>query len=326
MGPMVVNATTDWRLPMRQPSCEDNRDPTLVLSHVQPRPALGRGPMAAAHAARAAMLRVRAQDAQRQSRSLLHHEQTGEYIPSECIALEPPPAYQRLFLACAPFFARRAVPLDETTGEAATGTSRAKRLFGEKKTAADKVNGALARIEERIESLEQRAAAARASAKSAAQSGRKSEGLQCLKRAKALAASAAGLRNTATMMELQMEGVADAAMQQEVVAALSASVKKSKSHAKVLGRAEDAVESLQELSADMGDVTQVLGEMRSTSVDMDDDELMEELAMMMADEAPPAPPPTAAVVAPPQPVIDVHVFPSVPVADGAVAEGLAASR
>jgi len=279
--------------------------------------------MAAAHAARAAMLQLRSQDAQRQSRSLLHHERTGEYIPSDCVALEPPPLHQRLFLACAPFFARRAAAAGQTdegagaADTAAAGASRAKRLFGQKKTAADKVSSALGRIEERIASLEQRAATARASARSAAQSGRKSEGLQCLKRAKALEASAAGLRNTATMMELQMEGVADAAVQQEVVAALSASVKKSKSHAKVLGRAEDAVENLQELSSDIGDVAQVLTEMRPSD-GMDDDELMEELALMMADEAPPAPPPTSAVVAPSQPSFDVGHYPNVPVAADAI--------
>lgn len=268
--------------------------------------------MAAAHAARTALFRIRAEDAQRQSRSLLHHEQTGEYVPSECIVLEPPPVYERLITACMPFLTRRgtqhaeAVPTSSSSS-AATGTSaatsassssRTKRLFGQKKTAAERVSMALAHLEERIASLESRASAARASAKSAAQAGRKAEGIMCLKRAKALEASAAGLRNTATMMELQMEGVADAAMQQEVVAALSASVKKSKSHAKVLGRAEDAVESLQELSSDVGDVTQVLGEMRAGSTDLDDDELMEELASMMAEDAPPAPPPTSVAVAP----------------------------
>ena len=232
------------------------------------------------------------------------------------------------------FFRRRA----RRTGS----SSLDQAVFGHKvatasTTASDRLSTAAKSMEQHAESLGERAAAARAKAKSLMAAGKKPEALAWLKKAKQAESQHSNAVATHAALERQIDVLAESALQKEVATALSASVAVAKKKtAGLLSKTEDAVDSAVELKDFAEDVSQAFGGLQADNYD--EDELLEELqAMSMEEEieedvATPAPAPVVAVPV----AVDASAYPKAPkaakklertslLADDGAAEGHAES-
>ena len=178
-------------------------------------------------------------------------------------------------------------------------------VFGHKATtasttAADRLSTAAQSMEAHAESLGERAAAARAKAKSLMDSGKKPEALAWLKKAKQAEAQHSNAVATHAALERQIDVLAESALQKEVATALSASVAVAKKKtAGLLSKTEDAVDSAIELKDFAEDVSSAFGGLQSDNYD--EDELLEELQAMQLEEE------IEEVIATPAPVVAVPV-------------------
>ena len=180
-------------------------------------------------------------------------------------------------------------------------------------TAADRLSTAAASMEAHAESLGERAAAARAKAKSLMAAGKKPEALAWMKKAKQAESQHSNAVATHAALERQIDVLAESALQKEVATALSASVAVAKKKtAGLLSKTEDAVDSAIELKDFAEDVSQAFGGLQADNYD--EDELLEELqAMSMEEEieevvATPAPAPVVAVPV----AVDASAYPKAP--------------
>ena len=199
-----------------------------------------------------------------------------------------------------------------------TGSSLDQAVFGHKvatasTTAADRLSTAAASMEAHAESLGERAAAARAKAKSLMAAGKKPEALAWMKKAKQAESQHSNAVATHAALERQIDVLAESALQKEVATALSASVAVAKKKtAGLLSKTEDAVDSAIELKDFAEDVSQAFGGLQADNYD--EDELLEELqAMSMEEEieevvATPAPAPVVAVPV----AVDASAYPKAP--------------
>ena len=180
-------------------------------------------------------------------------------------------------------------------------------------TASDRLSTAAKSMEAHAESLGERAAAARAKAKSLMAAGKKFEALAMLKKAKQAEAQHSNAVATHAALERQIDVLAESALQKEVATALSASVAVAKKKtAGLLSKTEDAVDSAIELKDFAEDVSSAFGGLQADNYD--EDELLEELqAMQMEEEveeviATPAPAPVVAVPV----AVDASAYPEAP--------------
>jgi len=180
-------------------------------------------------------------------------------------------------------------------------------------TASDRLSTAAKSMEAHAESLGERAAAARAKAKSLMAAGKKPEALAWMKKAKQAEAQHSNAVATHAALERQIDVLAESALQKEVATALSASVAVAKKKtAGLLSKTEDAVDSAIELKDFAEDVSSAFGGLQSDNYD--EDELLEELqAMQMEEEveeviATPAPAPVVAVPV----AVDARAYPEAP--------------
>ena len=180
-------------------------------------------------------------------------------------------------------------------------------------TASDRLSTAAKSMEAHAESLGERAAAARAKAKSLMAVGKKFEALAMLKKAKQAEAQHSNAVATHAALERQIDVLAESALQKEVATALSASVAVAKKKtAGLLSKTEDAVDSAIELKDFAEDVSSAFGGLQSDNYD--EDELLEELnALAMEEEveeviATPAPAPVVAVPV----AVDASAYPEAP--------------
>ena len=150
-----------------------------------------------------------------------------------------------------------------------------------------------ARLDQAAESVEahaaqrgERAGAARERARTLAASGKRSEALMALKRAKGLEKQAENAAATHLAIEAQKDLLDGQELQREIASALAASVATTKSKTKgLLTKTETAVDNMEEMRDAFDEVGQVLGGMQS-GMDADDDELSAELDQMIALEIP----------------------------------------
>lgn len=180
-------------------------------------------------------------------------------------------------------------------------------------TASDRLSTAAKSMEAHAESLGERAAAARAKAKSLMAVGKKFEALAMLKKAKQAEAQHSNAVATHAALERQIDVLAESALQKEVATALSASVAVAKKKtAGLLSKTEDAVDSAIELKDFAEDVSSAFGGLQADNYD--EDELLEELnALAMEEEveeviATPAPAPVVAVPV----AVDASAYPEAP--------------
>ena len=180
-------------------------------------------------------------------------------------------------------------------------------------TASDRLSTAAKSMEAHAESLGERAAAARAKAKSLMAAGKKFEALAWMKKAKQAEAQHSNAVATHAALERQIDVLAESALQKEVATALSASVAVAKKKtAGLLSKTEDAVDSAIELKDFAEDVSSAFGGLQADNYD--EDELLEELnALAMEEEveeviATPAPAPVVAVPV----AVDASAYPEAP--------------
>lgn len=180
-------------------------------------------------------------------------------------------------------------------------------------TASDRLSTAAKSMEAHAESLGERAAAARAKAKSLMAAGKKPEALAWMKKAKQAEAQHSNAVATHAALERQIDVLAESALQKEVATALSASVAVAKKKtAGLLSKTEDAVDSAIELKDFAEDVSSAFGGLQADNYD--EDELLEELnALAMEEEveeviATPAPAPVVAVPV----AVDASAYPEAP--------------
>ena len=178
-------------------------------------------------------------------------------------------------------------------------------------TASDRLSTAAKSMEAHAESLGERAAAARAKAKSLMAVGKKFEALAMLKKAKQAEAQHSNAVATHAALERQIDVLAESALQKEVATALSASVAVAKKKtAGLLSKTEDAVDSAIELKDFAEDVSSAFGGLQSDNYD--EDELLEELnALAMEEEVEEVISAPAPVVAVPV-AVDASAYPEAP--------------
>tara|TARA_Y100000389_G_scaffold201265_4_gene243533 strand:+ start:2769 stop:3728 length:960 start_codon:yes stop_codon:yes gene_type:complete len=153
-----------------------------------------------------------------------------------------------------------------------------------------KLEEAASIMKARIESLEQRAQEHRAQALSMQKSGQRAQAVRTLKKAKQIEAQVASNQASLDAVEQQVDMLAQAAMHKTLTSALASTSKTMKGDAKLLSKAEQAIDDATEARDVANDLNGVMAEFASTGVaDVDDDDLMAELEDMIANEPPPPP-------------------------------------
>jgi hypothetical protein len=190
---------------------------------------------------------------------------------------------------CQMFFGRRrrsGVQRSDSVSTARQHSGVEAAVFG--KRGNGKGLSANARLDQAAESVEahaaqlgERASAARERAVTLAASGKRSEALMALKRAKGLEKQAESAAATHAAIEAQKDLLDGQELQREIASALAASVATTKSKTKgLLTKTETAVDNMEEMRDAFDEVSQVLGGLQS-STDVDDDELAAELDGMI---------------------------------------------
>lgn len=204
---------------------------------------------------------------------------------------------------------RRAAVVATVEMDGATGAAGAQRLaatgdlqtalFGKaakKDSPTAKLEQAAAAIRSRHAALDARVGEARQAAVDAGKLGQKALAMREMKRMHQLQKQLASTQSVLDAIEAQSDMIEQTALQREVAAALGATAKSLKKDKKLLSKAEDAVDSAQEMRDLHDDISQVMGGLgEHAQHDFDDDDLMAELqSMIQADDAAPPPPTTAA--------------------------------
>ena len=153
-------------------------------------------------------------------------------------------------------------------------------------SANDRLDHAAESVAAHATQLGERAAAARERAKMLASTGKRTEALLALKRAKGLEKQAENAVATHAAIEAQKDLLDGQELQREIASALAASVATTKSKTKgLLTKTENAVDSMEEMRDAFEEVGQALGGLQANN-EVDDDELAAELDQMIALEVP----------------------------------------
>jgi len=212
------------------------------------------------------------------------------------------------------------------TAGAAVAGSASERLFGrragtvsKKEAAVQKLHAAAESMAKRVEQLGARKSETAQRVLSLKQAGKTAEAVAMLKRLKQLEKQHASASATQIALEQQVDLLADAELQREVSAALTASLSTVKKKSKgLLSSAESAADDAMELRDLSDDVAQALGGLQLDQYD--DDELLQELDAMVATESVSAPrasaaaTPTATPAATATPTATPAQFPAAPTA------------
>lgn len=169
----------------------------------------------------------------------------------------------------------------------ATAVHRA--VFGlagsSKENPAKKLEDAAQVMRARIEQLELRAQEARAEATSLAKiPAKKSQALRALKKAKQIEAQVSSNQSSLDAVEQQVDLLASAAIQKKLTSALASTSQSMKGDAKLLTKAEKAVDDAQDARDVANDLNDVVADFAARGQgDLDDDELVAELEMMASE-------------------------------------------
>tara|TARA_B110001452_G_scaffold266582_1_gene273833 strand:- start:60 stop:959 length:900 start_codon:yes stop_codon:yes gene_type:complete len=188
---------------------------------------------------------------------------------------------------------RQPLALGDAAAAAGSATERvqsasAARLFGQRgkqATAATKLAQASESMQVRVDQLSAKLEETRKRAVALKQTGKGTEALQAMKRAKGIEKQLSSAMGAHEAIERQVDLLAESELQKEVSAALSESVKTVKKKTKgLLSSTETAVDDSHEIKDLADDVAQALGGLQSNDT-YDDDELMEELNAIMGTDA-----------------------------------------
>ena len=173
---------------------------------------------------------------------------------------------------------RAAAPARPQSGvEVAVFGKRGKGL-----SANDRLDHAAESVAAHASQLGERAGAARERAKMLASTGKRTEALLALKRAKGLEKQAENAVATHAAIEAQKDLLDGQELQREIASALAASVATTKSKTKgLLSKTENAVDGMEEMRDAFEEVGQALGGLQSNN-EVDDDDLAAELDEMIA--------------------------------------------
>lgn len=184
-----------------------------------------------------------------------------------------------------------------TAAASASGSSVAvhRAVFGlagaAKSDPAKKLEEAAQVMRARIEQLESRAMEARSEAASLARvPGKKPQALRALKKAKQIDAQVESNQAALDACEQQQYYMESAAIQKTLTSALASTSKSMKGDAKLLSKAEKAVDDAQDARDVANDLNEVVADFASRgNGDMDDDELLAELEELAAEPPPDTP-------------------------------------
>ena len=151
---------------------------------------------------------------------------------------------------------------------------------------AAKLDEAAQVMRARIAQLEERVLDQRKVAESLMRAGRKTQAMRELKKVKAVELQVDANQASLMAVEQQVDMLAQAAMQKTLALALATTSKTMKKDAKMLGKAEAAIEDAHEAREVATDLDQVMAEFAGAGAGhVDDDELLGELEGMMAENA-----------------------------------------
>lgn len=182
-------------------------------------------------------------------------------------------------------------------GTSAVGS---KAVFGTRRVSADaKLLAASEKLSVHLEQLESRAESHESDTRQLLKEGKKAEALRALKKAKMVRARIAQVQSAADALEMQLDALEGAALNQSLSLALKQSNKSMKKHKKLLNTAEDAVDQASETRDLARDLEQVMADFGATANEIDEEDLMQELeGMLDADPPPPTSAPAAVDAAP----------------------------
>ena len=191
------------------------------------------------------------------------------------------------------------------------------RLVGKAKaTEAVRLETALANVQTRMVTLQQRADDARKAAVAAKRAGKTAEALASLKKAKAVEKQLATVGAALAALEQQRDMLEETALHKELASTLASTNKSVKVKTKgLLGQAEKASDEAVELRDDVEDISNAFESLIPASSGPDDDELLDELDALVEEAAGvpvPAPKTAAATVEPPAPQVAQVVAEPVP--------------
>ena len=190
--------------------------------------------------------------------------------------------------------AMRAVEIAAAVSSSTGDTEFQRAVFGlagvKKGDPAAKLEEAASVMRGRIVALEERAQEQRGQALSLQKLGQKAQAIRALKKAKAIEAQVASNQAALDAVEQQVDMLAQAAMQKTMTAALASTSKTMKADAKMLGKAEKAIDDATDARDMANDLNQVVTEFAANgAADVDDDDLEAELMAMLDTEPPPPP-------------------------------------
>lgn len=163
------------------------------------------------------------------------------------------------------------------------------RLFGMKRGVAEqgeRIQSAIQMVEQRLESVRDRAAMQRQRAVALSQAGKKAEALRELKKAKATDRQILAAQQALDALEQQSDLLSQSMLQRDLASALASTNSEVKSKTRgLLEKAEKATDESQELRDAAEDVAAVFEGLAPTH-DNDEDELLEELEELVEVNAP----------------------------------------
>lgn len=148
-------------------------------------------------------------------------------------------------------------------------------------SSTSKLASAQQQLRARCDKIASKAEEARELARSLHSTGKRTEALSALRRAKILEKQHQAAQTAAETLDSQVFALEEADLQQQVASALSSSVKKTKKATKgLLSKTEKAVDGSVEVRDAAEDVAAVLEGLRPAGGEFDEDELLEELQAM----------------------------------------------
>ena len=172
-------------------------------------------------------------------------------------------------------------------------------IFGvqkQKQSAASKLEAAAEALRKRVAVLEARSLQHMEAVRESLRANKKELAARELKKAKMCNRQAASSQAVLDAMEAQTDMMEQNALQQEVARALAGTAKTMKRDKKLLGKAEDAVDSAAEMRDLHDELNQIMAGLGEQTADFDEDDLQAELdAMLESGETPAAAPVDAAV-------------------------------
>lgn len=152
------------------------------------------------------------------------------------------------------------------------------RIFGApKQSAASKLQSAAEALRKRVANLEERSQQHMEAVRAALHAKKKDSATRELKKAKACDRQAASSQAVLDAMDAQTDMMEQNALQREVAQALAGTAKTMKRDKKLLGKAEDAVDSAAEMRDIHDELGQIMAGLGDQGTEFDEDELQAEL-------------------------------------------------